>query len=179
MEIQLQHEEIKIATAIEMENTANSRAKLCNKTFVVLLKIVPRQLLFKQYTCKWLQVFFSCIYQSFTELFHMLLCQWIIQGDAAFGNYRNAFITRQPRRTRHFWCITSMQSEFAPLLHSGRQLRSRGPSPSPSSWKLNSKEFRADRRFAPNQSDESDDDRVRVPMEFHKLIKNFGSNKLG
>ncbi len=68
----------------------------------------------------------------------MLLCQWIIQGDAAFGNYRNAFITRQPRRTRHFWYITSMQSEFAPLLHSGRQLRSRGPSPSPSSWKLNS-----------------------------------------
>ena len=121
-----------------MENTANSRAKLCNKTFVVLLKIVPRQLLFKQYTCKWLQVFFSCIYQSFTELFHMLLCQWIIQGDAAFGNYRNAFITGQPRRTRHFWCITSMQSEFAPLLHSGRQLRSRGPSPSPSSWKLKS-----------------------------------------
>jgi hypothetical protein len=52
MEIQLQHEEIKIATAIEMENTANLRAKMCNKTFVVLLKIVPRQLLFKQYTCK-------------------------------------------------------------------------------------------------------------------------------
>ena len=70
-----------------------------------------------------------------------------------------------------------MQSEFAPLLHSGRQLRfppARGdPALSPSSWKLNSKEFRADRRFAPNQSDESDDDRVRVPMEFHKTDQKF------
>ena len=172
--MQFQHEEIKIATAIEMENTSNSRAKLRNKTFVVLLKIVPRQLLFKQYTCKWLQVFFSCIYQSFTELFHMLLCQWIIQGDAAFGNYRNAFITRQPRRTRHFWCITSMQSEFAPLLHSGRQLRfppARGdPAGSPSSWKLNSKEFRADRRFAPNQSDMS---LMMIESEFQWSFINY------